>query len=43
MILKNLKHEKIQSTITINFISFKDDNDKQCVMHSKRNNHGNHY
>ena len=29
---------KIQLTITINFISSKDDNDEECVIHSKSDN-----
>ena len=29
---------KIQSTITINFISSKDDNDEECAMHSNSDN-----
>ena len=40
-IINNLKKSdtwKIQSTITINFISFKDDSNEECVMHSKSNN-----
>ena len=38
MISNNVTHGKIQLTITINFISSKDDNDKECVMHSKCDN-----
>ena len=36
--MNNLKQSdtwNIQLTITINFISSKDDNDEECVMHSK--------
>ena len=33
--VKQYDKQKIQSTITINFISSKDDNNKECVMHSK--------
>ena len=29
---------KIQLTITINFISSKDDHDEECVIHSKSDN-----
>ena len=29
---------KIQLTITINFVSSKDDNDKECLMHSESDN-----
>ena len=39
--MNNLKQSdtwNIQLTITINFISSKDDNDEECVMHSKRDN-----
>ena len=36
--LKQYDTWKIQLTITINFISSKDDNDEQRVMHSKSNN-----
>ena len=37
-IINDLKQSdtwKIQLTITINFVSSKDDNDEECVMHSK--------
>ena len=40
-IINNLKTsdtQKIQLTITINFISSKNDNDEECVMHSKSDN-----
>ena len=43
-IINNLKRSvawKIQLTIAINFISFKD-NDEEHVMHSKRDNKKNH-
>ena len=39
--MNNLKQSdtwNIQLTITINFISSKDDNDEECVMHSKNDN-----
>ena len=37
-VLKQSDTWKIQLTITINFISSKDDNDEGCVMHSKSDN-----
>ena len=37
MISKN-KTRKIQLIITINFFSSEDDNDEECVMHSKSDN-----
>ena len=37
-VLKQSDTWKIQLTITLNFISSKDDNDEGCVMHSKSDN-----
>ena len=36
--LKTSDTQKIQLTITINFISSKNDNNEECVIHSKSNN-----
>ena len=33
-----MAYEKLNLTIAIKFISFRDDNDEECVMHSKINN-----
>ena len=38
MISKYMAYEKLNLTIAIKFISFRDDNDEECVMHSKINN-----